>query len=54
MGLGIPRRPDKATAYKQLKEHVATMAVFCLIVRAAPYVLHYFSEDRYEELRLEL
>lgn len=48
----IPRRPDKATAYKQLKVHLATVGAFVVVLRAVPYVLHFLSKEK-EELKLD-
>ena len=53
MFLGQMRRPDKATAYKQLKEHLSLMGAFIAVIRVTPYVLHYLSQEK-EELKLEL
>ena len=53
MFLGQMRRPDKATAYKQLKQHLALMGAFVAVIRVTPYVLHYLSQEK-EELKLEL
>ncbi|CAD5168959.1 mitochondrial import receptor subunit TOM6 homolog [Musa acuminata AAA Group] len=50
---GFPRRPDKATAYKQLKRHLGIMGAFIVVIRVTPYVLHYLSQEK-EELKLEL
>ncbi|KAL3621203.1 protein translocation complex component [Castilleja foliolosa] len=47
------RKPDKAAALKQLKSHVAMFGVWVAVVRATPYILHYFS-DQNEQLQLEL
>ncbi|XP_058081216.1 mitochondrial import receptor subunit TOM6 homolog [Magnolia sinica] len=49
----IPRRPDKAVAYKQLKTHLMIMGAWVAVIRITPYVLHYLSQD-IEELKLEL
>lgn len=49
---GIPRRPEKGVAYKQLRTHIAIMGVWVAIIRVTPYVLHFLSEE--EELKLEL
>ncbi|KAK9108759.1 hypothetical protein Sjap_016819 [Stephania japonica] len=48
----IPRRPDKATALKQLKSHVAMFGIWVAVVRLTPYVLHYLCEEK-EELKLD-
>ncbi|XP_077216394.1 translocase of the outer mitochondrial membrane 6 [Tasmannia lanceolata] len=48
----IPRRPDKATAYKQLKTHLMIMGVWVSIIRITPYVLHYLTNEP-EQLKLE-
>lgn len=34
-----PKRPDKAVAYKELRKHLFALGVFCLAVRATPYLL---------------
>ncbi|KAL4180430.1 hypothetical protein AMTRI_Chr13g125240 [Amborella trichopoda] len=49
----IPRRPDKETAYKQLKSHVTLFGAFVLAVRVVPYVLHFINKEK-EELKLDL
>ncbi|KAI4367648.1 hypothetical protein MLD38_023359 [Melastoma candidum] len=46
------RKPDKAEALKQLKVHVAMFGAWVAVIRAAPYVLHYFSTDK-DELKLD-
>ncbi|XP_031482202.1 mitochondrial import receptor subunit TOM6 homolog [Nymphaea colorata] len=48
----IPRRPDKATAYRELKKHLTILGVAVAVIRATPYVLHYLSDSK-EELKLE-
>ncbi|XP_022726158.1 mitochondrial import receptor subunit TOM6 homolog [Durio zibethinus] len=47
------RKPDKAVALKQLKEHVAMFGVWIAVIRVTPYILHYLSGEK-EELKLEL
>ncbi|KAJ0967682.1 hypothetical protein J5N97_024599 [Dioscorea zingiberensis] len=49
----LPRKPDKATAYKQLKTHLSIMGAFVAVIRVTPYVLHYLSQEK-EVLRLDL
>ncbi|KAI0498135.1 mitochondrial import receptor subunit TOM6 homolog [Dendrobium catenatum] len=49
----LPRRPDKATAYKQLKRHLTIMGLWVAVVRVTPIVLHYLTKEK-EELKLEL
>ncbi|XP_057844201.1 mitochondrial import receptor subunit TOM6 homolog [Cryptomeria japonica] len=49
----IPRRPDKATAYKELKKHLTMLGVWVAIIRATPYVAHFLSKDKDNELKLE-
>ncbi|KAG1347972.1 mitochondrial import receptor subunit TOM6 [Cocos nucifera] len=49
----MPRRPDKATAYKQLKTHLTIMGAWVAVIRVTPYILHYLSQEK-EELKLEL
>jgi hypothetical protein len=34
-----PKRPDKAVAHKELRKHLLTLGIFCLAVRATPYLL---------------
>ncbi|GFP85439.1 mitochondrial import receptor subunit tom6 homolog [Phtheirospermum japonicum] len=46
------RKPDKAEALKQLKSNVAVIGVWVAVVRATPYILHYFSDQK--QLMLEL
>ncbi|TVU46080.1 hypothetical protein EJB05_05598, partial [Eragrostis curvula] len=41
----IPRRPSKEAAYKELKTHLAIMASCVVVIRAAPYVLHFLTRD---------
>ncbi|XP_020275959.1 mitochondrial import receptor subunit TOM6 homolog [Asparagus officinalis] len=53
MFLGALRRPDKATAHKELKKHLSLMAAWIAVIRVTPYVLHYLSQEK-EELKLEL
>lgn len=47
------RKPDKEVALKQLRSHVAMFGAWVVVVRAAPYILHYFS-DRNEQLTLDI
>ncbi|XP_052179652.1 mitochondrial import receptor subunit TOM6 homolog [Diospyros lotus] len=49
----FPRKPDKEVALKQLKSHVAMFGVWVSVVRVAPYILHYFSDQK-DELKLDL
>lgn len=49
----FPRKPDKATALKQLRSHVAMFGAWVAVVRVTPYILHYFSDQK-EELKFEL
>lgn len=50
---GLPRRPDKATAHQQLRQHLAVVGVWLLAIRATPYVMHFLYRQP-EELKLEL
>ncbi|KAH7689716.1 hypothetical protein IHE45_02G001200 [Dioscorea alata] len=50
---GLPRRPDKATAYKQLKTHLSIMGAVITAIRVTPYILHYLTQEK-EVLRLDL
>ncbi|KAL7156723.1 hypothetical protein ABFS83_02G027800 [Erythranthe nasuta] len=47
------RKPDKAAALKQLRSHAAMFGAWVAVIRVAPYLLHYLS-DQTEELKLEL
>ncbi|VFQ72142.1 unnamed protein product [Cuscuta campestris] len=47
------RKPDKAAALKQLKNHVAMFGAWVVVIRVAPYILHFLSDQK-EELKLEL
>ncbi|XXG49329.1 hypothetical protein AAC387_Pa02g3541 [Persea americana] len=49
----IPARPDKATAYKQLKAHLTLMGACVVAIRITPYILHYLTKEK-EELKLHL
>jgi hypothetical protein len=46
------RKPDKAEALKQLRTHVALFGSWVVIIRAAPYVLSYFSDSK-DELKID-
>ena len=46
------RKPEKAAALKQLKEHAAIFGVWVAVIRVTPYILHYLSDEK-EELKLE-
>lgn len=46
------RKPDKETALKQLRTHVALFGVWVAVVRVTPYILYYFSDHK-EELKLD-
>lgn len=48
----IPARPDKETAYKQLKVHLALMGACVAAIRVTPYILHFLTKEK-EELKLE-
>jgi len=50
----IPRRPDKAAAYKQLRQHLTILGIWVAAIRVAPYVAHFLSKDKDVELKLEL
>ena len=41
---GPPRRPDKATAYKQLREHLTILGVWVVVIRLTPYALHFLTK----------
>ncbi|RAL38863.1 hypothetical protein DM860_015224 [Cuscuta australis] len=47
------RKPDKAVALKQLKNHVAMFGAWVVVIRVAPYILHFLSDQK-EELILDL
>nr|GLL28488.1 mitochondrial import receptor subunit TOM6 homolog [Ipomoea trifida]GMD02620.1 mitochondrial import receptor subunit TOM6 homolog [Ipomoea batatas]GMD05070.1 mitochondrial import receptor subunit TOM6 homolog [Ipomoea batatas]GMD07123.1 mitochondrial import receptor subunit TOM6 homolog [Ipomoea batatas]GMD08696.1 mitochondrial import receptor subunit TOM6 homolog [Ipomoea batatas] len=47
------RKPDKAAALKQLKSHAAMFGAWVVVIRVAPYILHYISDQK-EELKLDL
>lgn len=47
------RKPNKAASLKQLKAHVGMFGAWVVVIRVAPYILHYFSDQK-EELKLEL
>ncbi|KAG0496063.1 hypothetical protein HPP92_000754 [Vanilla planifolia] len=49
----IPQRPDKATAYRQLKRHLAIVGAWVTVIRLTPYILHLLNKEK-EELKLEL
>ncbi|BBM98139.1 hypothetical protein MPTK1_1g11140 [Marchantia polymorpha subsp. ruderalis] len=42
---GLPRRPDKAVAYSQLKQHLTILGVWIAAIRAAPFVLHILTKE---------
>ena len=42
---GPPRRPDKATAYKQLREHLTILGVWVVVIRLTPYALHFLTKS---------
>eukprot|EP01018_Ginkgo_biloba_P032187 Gb_39015 [translate_table: standard] len=50
----IPRRPEKAVAYKQLQKHLTILGIWVAAIRVAPYVAHFLSKDGDQELKLEL
>ena len=41
-----PRRPDAASAARELRANVLLFAAFCGAVRAAPFVLHALASNR--------
>ncbi|XP_043712367.1 mitochondrial import receptor subunit TOM6 homolog [Telopea speciosissima] len=49
----FPRKPDKATALKQLRTQVTIFGVVVAVIRITPYLLHYLCEEE-EELKLDL
>ncbi|KAJ7531797.1 hypothetical protein O6H91_14G059100 [Diphasiastrum complanatum] len=49
----MPRRPEKAAAFKQLRQHLSMLGVWLAAIRAAPYVVHLLFKDRNEELKLD-
>ncbi|PIA52446.1 hypothetical protein AQUCO_01000370v1 [Aquilegia coerulea] len=49
----MPKRPNRDEAIKQLKTHVKQFVAFCVVVRAVPYVLHYFCQES-PELKIEI
>nr|XP_043626889.1 mitochondrial import receptor subunit TOM6 homolog [Erigeron canadensis] len=46
------RKPDKEVALKELRFHVALFGSWVVAIRAAPYILHYFSDNK-DELVLD-
>lgn len=50
---GPPRRPEKAAAHKQLRQHLTILGVWVLAVRLTPYVLHFLTKEP-DVLKLEL
>lgn len=46
------KKPDKAVALKQLRTHLALFGSWVVVIRAAPYVLSYFSDSK-DELKIE-
>eukprot|EP00897_Mesotaenium_endlicherianum_P008687 jgi/Mesen1/7847/ME000419S07158 len=36
---GPPKRPDKESAYKQLRQHLTVLGVWFVVIRLTPYVL---------------
>ena len=52
---GPNRRPDKAVAMNQLRQHLTMMVVWLAAVRLTPFVLHLIFKDAEKlELQLEL
>jgi hypothetical protein len=49
----LPKRPDKATAHKQLRTHLTIMGSCIAVIRVAPYILHFLTKEK-EELKLQL
>ncbi|KAK4752121.1 hypothetical protein SAY87_020919 [Trapa incisa] len=45
-------KPDKEEALKQLRSHVTMFGIWVAAIRVAPYVLHYFCDEK-EELKLD-
>ncbi|KAF6155765.1 hypothetical protein GIB67_007412 [Kingdonia uniflora] len=43
---GIPRRPDKEVALKQLRSHVTMFGIWVAAVRVTPYILHYLCNEK--------
>ncbi|CAI5476158.1 unnamed protein product [Closterium sp. Yama58-4] len=50
---GPPRRPEKAAALKQLRQHLAVLGVWVVAIRLTPYVLHFLTKEK-EQLTLDL
>ena len=50
---GPNRRPDKAVALNQLRQHLTMMGVWLAALRLTPYVLHLIYRD-VEKLELQL
>lgn len=50
---GMPRKPDKSAALKQLLNHGLMFAGFCGVVRVTPYILHYLYAEN-EQLTLDI
>ncbi|CAM6088476.1 unnamed protein product [Calypogeia fissa] len=42
---GIPRRPDKAEAYSQLKSHLTVLGVWIAAIRLLPFVVHVVTRE---------
>ncbi|CAI7806831.1 unnamed protein product, partial [Closterium sp. NIES-54] len=49
---GPPRRPEKAAALKQLRQHLAVLGVWVVAIRLTPYVLHFLTKEK-EQLSLD-
>ncbi|CAI5517943.1 unnamed protein product [Closterium sp. Naga37s-1] len=50
---GPPRRPEKAAALKQLRQHLAVLGVWVVAIRLTPYVLHFLTKEE-QQLTLDL
>jgi hypothetical protein len=39
----MPRKPDQGEALKQLRNNLLLLGSWCLVIRAAPYVMQHFT-----------
>ncbi|KAH7277842.1 hypothetical protein KP509_38G011000 [Ceratopteris richardii] len=50
----IPRRPEKAEAYKELRKNLTMLGVCIVVIRAIPYAMHLISKhNKDREIKLD-
>jgi hypothetical protein len=42
----MPRRPEKAEAYKELRKNLIRLGLWVAFIRSIPYAIHFLSPNK--------